>query len=910
MRRSPSRQRFAARARRRISASSPPKPSALLSVWHDAFEWSYYEPLLGALAAPHPRRPPARAGAAWALFCLDNRSSSLRRHLEEVTPRVATFGTAGFFGLDFVYCGAGDAIASKHCPDTDPAARHLVVESYEEGSARRRSRPWWRRPTHLEAAVEHASPRLAPLVRARPRRGGAARCERLPPVAGAGEGSAAQHGQRRRALQAGPRGRRALARRIMARLHHRGARRSRAGALRSIGAAPSGPSLSCFSATARAASTTLLRRVQLRRLLGPLGRAERARFRQSRQSPRRARRAARPRIDIPESTWFVGALYDTTRDEPTYYDLHRMPDRFAPRWRISPRDGPGGGAQRRRALPPLRDVAARSVAGAALAEVRQRSVSLFEPRPEYNHATNAACVVGRRALTEDLFLDRRVFLSSYDPEPRPDGATLASVLAAVVPVCAGINLEYFFSRLDPIRYGAGTKLPHNVNGLLGVCNGIEGDLLTGLPTQMTEIHDPVRLLTVVEQNARDRARGRAKQPGRLRADRKRVGPLCLHRPRIAAGVGVPRRADAPARRAPAPDRALCERARRRAAGPRSVADQLPRPREGGDAAMIEIALVATIALPLVIALVFTVGADPGASAPQRAWRCSARPSRRRRRGSRSRSGSAHRARPFRGAPHVLFHHGNYEFVFGLLLDGAAAVFLALIQFITGLVIRFSRFYLHREPGFRRFFATVLFFQAAMCLLALAGNLDLMFAGWEMVGLSSFLLIGFYRERQSAVRNALKTYSVYRIADIGMLLAACLEVGGDRLTASACSCCSPRWASRPSSRSASGCRARWRVPPRRARSSTARCRCMPAPTSASHVPSVGRRHGGPRLHRRDRRRHRGAVFDVQPRPPTIKGQIGYASVTQVGVIFVEIALGLTHLALLTSFRTRSCAATNC
>lgn len=75
------------------------------------------------------------------------------------------------------------------------------------------------------------------------------------------------------------------------------------------------------------------------------------------------------------------------------------------------------------------------------------------------------------------------------------------VLRAVVPVCAGINLEYFFSRIDPRRYGAGTKLPHNVNGLLGVCNGIESDLLTGLPTQMTEIHDPIRLLVVVEQTA-------------------------------------------------------------------------------------------------------------------------------------------------------------------------------------------------------------------------------------------------------------------------------------------------------------------------------------------------------------------------------------------------------------------------
>jgi uncharacterized protein YbcC (UPF0753/DUF2309 family) len=69
----------------------------------------------------------------------------------------------------------------------------------------------------------------------------------------------------------------------------------------------------------------------------------------------------------------------------------------------------------------------------------------------------------------------------------------------VIPVCGGINLEYLFSRIDNSVYGAGTKLPHNVIGLLGVANGVEGDLRTGLPSQMIEVHEPARLLILVEQ---------------------------------------------------------------------------------------------------------------------------------------------------------------------------------------------------------------------------------------------------------------------------------------------------------------------------------------------------------------------------------------------------------------------------
>lgn len=89
-------------------------------------------------------------------------------------------------------------------------------------------------------------------------------------------------------------------------------------------------------------------------------------------------------------------------------------------------------------------------------------------------------------------------MNSFDYRVDPEGKYLLNILKAAAPVCGGINLEYFFSRTDNQKLGAGTKLPHNVMGLFGVANGIDGDLRPGLPSQMIEVHDPVRLLMIVE----------------------------------------------------------------------------------------------------------------------------------------------------------------------------------------------------------------------------------------------------------------------------------------------------------------------------------------------------------------------------------------------------------------------------
>lgn len=136
---------------------------------------------------------------------------------------------------------------------------------------------------------------------------------------------------------------------------------------------------------------------------------------------------------------------------------------------------------------------------AALRHVEGRAEDLAQTRPEYGHATNAMTFVGRRWLTRGLFLDRRAFLTSYDPT-LDDGecSILTRILQAVIPVCAGISLEYYFSFVDSTGYGCGTKLPHNVTSLLGVMDGAASDLRPGLPWQMVEIHEPVRQLFILE----------------------------------------------------------------------------------------------------------------------------------------------------------------------------------------------------------------------------------------------------------------------------------------------------------------------------------------------------------------------------------------------------------------------------
>jgi len=119
---------------------------------------------------------------------------------------------------------------------------------------------------------------------------------------------------------------------------------------------------------------------------------------------------------------------------------------------------------------------------------------------------------------------------------------------------------------------------------------------------------------------------------------------------------------------------------------------------------------------------------------------------------------------------TLVKTSHYEFFIDFFFDKVTAVYLFMGALLTSMITTYSRYYLHREKGYKRFFMTVLFFFFGYNVAILAGNFETLFVGWEIIGISSFLLIAFYRERYLPVKNAFKVFSIYRIGDVGLILA--------------------------------------------------------------------------------------------------------------------------------------------
>ncbi|MDI1293353.1 MAG: DUF2309 domain-containing protein [Methylobacter sp.] len=482
-------------------------------VWLIAYEHHYREGFFQALHANHQRGgwfKRIKRSAAQIIVCMDEREESFRRHVEELNPAIETLGAAGFFGVAMNYKGLDDSKATSLCPVVVTPA-HEVQELPQSGSGPallqhnrgRKLSLWLARQVHQDlrhnlllshVVIDAISPltfagllatslfpklqkkmissiaqRVTPKVKTqllftatdetvavpeRPKLGftDSEQVERVAAllrvlgltagfariVALAGHGSTSHNNPHEAA-------------------HNCGA----------CGGGKGGPNARVVAAMAN--------RPEVRASLALQG------------------------IVIPDDCWFVAMQHDTCSDAMIWYDLDAIPallredfERF--RDCISRAQQLSAHERCRRFFS-----AERSASPAeAFQHVTLRAQDLSQVRPEFGHATNAAAVIGRRALTQGLFLDRRVFLISYDPSQDPDGSILESILLSAGPVGAGINLEYYFSSIDNERFGCGTKVPHNVTGLFGVMEGTASDLRTGLPKQMVETHEAMRLQMLVE----------------------------------------------------------------------------------------------------------------------------------------------------------------------------------------------------------------------------------------------------------------------------------------------------------------------------------------------------------------------------------------------------------------------------
>ncbi len=209
-------------------------------------------------------------------------------------------------------------------------------------------------------------------------------------------------------------------------------------------------------------------------------------------------------IVIPPDTHFLPGQHDTTTDHVELFDLEDVP---ATHWKdLSRLMHDLEEAGRRNSLERLSrfpEETGEKPLNRAAARTEMRSLDWSQVRPEWGLSRHTAFIVGRRALTHGLNLEGRTFLHSYDHLQDPTGKYLEIIMTAPMIVANWINMEHYFSTVDPAVYGSGSKVYHNVVGRVGVMYGTQSDLCIGLPVQTvldvkTPYHEPMRLFVIIE----------------------------------------------------------------------------------------------------------------------------------------------------------------------------------------------------------------------------------------------------------------------------------------------------------------------------------------------------------------------------------------------------------------------------
>ncbi len=481
----------------------------VIELWQDAFEWSYYDSVLKGilLAAPNLSaggalepvngkiisifEEPGRGASFQAIFCIDEREDSIRRHIEAVDRNCETFGAPGFFGVEFYFQQEGSKFYDKLCPA--PVTPKFLIKEYDARMPKK-GEPLYTKHTHgfftgfalsiafgfwafVQTVLNLFKPKMSPAI-----------------------SNAYGHMDKQSSLTIINKDPKDIENGLQVGYTIDEMTARAEGFLRGIGLVKNfAPVVYIVAHGSSSANNPHHGAHDCGACSGRPG-ATNARVQAFILNHKEVREILKARgIDIPVSTQFVGSMHDTAADVIGYYDENLLNDKNASGHLINKQNFETAlnlnAKERSRRFASINTKQELEQVRKA---IHSRSVSLFEPRPELGHGTNTLAIIGRRQTSKGLFLDRRAFLNSYDHTTDPDGTILSAVMRPIGLVCGGINLEYYFSRVDNIKMGAGTKLPHNVMGLFGVANSSDGDLRPGLPWQMIEVHDPVRLLVIVE----------------------------------------------------------------------------------------------------------------------------------------------------------------------------------------------------------------------------------------------------------------------------------------------------------------------------------------------------------------------------------------------------------------------------
>ena len=483
-------------------------------VWLYAYEMNYRESFFQALRANHNRGRWAKREKrpdSQIIFCMDDREEGFRRHLEEFNPAIETLGAAGFFGVAMNYKGLDDNKVTPLCPVVVTPA-HEVQEVTRAGYDKTfASHNRGRKINQRLANWLHHSLRHNLLV-------SYAVIDAIAPITILGLLAKSLLPKPQHSLLM------SMAQRISPRVNTKlkitstdnetiaspdhpkpGFTDSEqadrvAGFLRNTGLtygfselvvlmghgsiSQNNPHLAAYDCGACSG-----------RHGGPNARV----FAAMANRPEIRKRLAEGGIIIPSDTWFIGAEHNTCNEAISWYDLCDVPaERLAGLKKLQQELRQAQLMSAHERCRRLASAPRKPTPKEALSHIQERACDFSQARPELGHATNASAVVGRRSLTQGAFFDRRIFLISYDPTQDPGGKLLEGILLAVGPVGAGINLEYYFSTVNNECFGCGSKVPHNVTGFFGVMEGAGSDLRTGLPQQMVEIHEAMRLQLLVE----------------------------------------------------------------------------------------------------------------------------------------------------------------------------------------------------------------------------------------------------------------------------------------------------------------------------------------------------------------------------------------------------------------------------